>query len=85
MLRDETHVRAMKLFGQGMMSMRDARRAAMGQATCPDCQNPGPHDDNGSDDLETINWCCNVCGVHFDAFEVFDLDPCNECDEGVAS
>ena len=37
-------------------------------ATCPECEDEGPHDDNGFTD-DRRSFCCRKCGTHFDEVE----------------
>lgn len=34
---------------------------------CPQCNHPGPHDDNGETGRDR-SYCCTVCGEQWDAF-----------------
>lgn len=36
---------------------------------CPECDDQGPHDDNGARGSE-LSYCCRKCGTHFDADQV---------------
>ena len=38
------------------------------RSPCPECDDRGPHDDNGAKESERA-FCCKGCGLHFDAIE----------------
>jgi hypothetical protein len=50
-----------------------ARAATEGRLPCPECDDTGPHDDNGERRLTELSYCCRKCGCHFDAEPAFEL------------
>lgn len=55
---------------QKLAELREAVEAAReGRIPCPECGDPGPHDDNGAPGCD-VSLCCRVCGMHFDLHPV---------------
>lgn len=44
---------------------KEARDRLEGKVECPECENKGPHDDNGCTGSNK-SFCCQACGTHFD-------------------
>lgn len=41
--------------------------AQLSGGACPECDNPGPHMDNGARRVSERSFCCEKCGTHWDA------------------
>jgi transposase-like protein len=45
-----------------------------GEILCPECEQEGPHADNGGRGVH-LSFCCSECGTHFDAESFLADDP----------